>query len=56
MQTLREIAGLFVRKHGGRWEVNRVAFLPVAMLATWLIGQVMILIILQVAMWPTRIW
>lgn len=56
MQTLREIAGLFVRKHHGRWEVNKVAFLPVAMIAAWLIGQAMLLLIVQVAMWPTRIW
>ena len=56
MQTLREIAGLFMRKHDGRWEVNRVAFVPVAMLLTWIIGQAMMLIILQVAMWPAKIW
>ena len=56
MKTLRLVVELFIQKRDGRWQTNAVAFVPISMLLAWAMGQAMLLIILQVAMWPIKIW
>lgn len=56
MKIFRLVVALFVQKRDGRWQTNTVAFVPISMLFAWALGQAMLLIIIQVAMWPIKIW
>lgn len=56
MKTLRLVVELFVQKRDGHWQTNPVAAVPIQMLLAFALGEVMLLIILQVAMWPIKIW
>lgn len=56
MKIFRLVVALFVQKRDGRWQTNPVAAIPIQMLLAFALSQVMLLIILQVAMWPIKIW
>lgn len=56
MKIFRLVVELFIQKRDGRWQTNPVAAVPIQMLLAFAMAQVLVLIILQVAMWPIKIW